>query len=87
MAGVEVNRLNLVTKIAVITAYSTNRVDHSLPQSAQVCTELCFYFFVETVFVVDVVVLYLWVLLSVWYYLGHLDPPKVACSFVIKTRY
>lgn len=63
MAGVEVNRLNLVTKIAVITAYSTNRVDHSLPQTAQVCKELCFYFFVETVFVVVVVVLYLWVLL------------------------
>ena len=43
MAGVEVNRLNLVTKVAVITAYSTKRVDNSLPQSTQVCSKRLFW--------------------------------------------
>lgn len=36
MSGVEVNRLNLVTKVAAITAYSTKRVDNILSQSTQV---------------------------------------------------
>lgn len=36
MSGVEVNRLNLVTKVAAITAYSTKRVDNRLSQSTQV---------------------------------------------------
>lgn len=36
MSGVEVNRLNLVTKVAAITAYSTKRVDNILSQSIQV---------------------------------------------------
>ena len=40
MSGVEVNRLNLVTKIAVITSSSTRRENHSLPQASQVCLEL-----------------------------------------------
>lgn len=36
MAGVKIDRLNLVTKVTVITAYSTKREDLSLPQSSQV---------------------------------------------------
>ena len=36
MSGVKVNRLNLVTKVAVITAYSTKRVYNRLSQSTQV---------------------------------------------------
>lgn len=36
MSGVKVDKINLVTKIAVITAYSTKRVDQSLPQNSQV---------------------------------------------------
>lgn len=40
MSGVEVNRLNLVTKVAVITSSSTRRENHSLPQASQVCFEL-----------------------------------------------
>lgn len=34
------NRLNLVTKVAVITAYSTKRVDNRLSQSTQVSPQL-----------------------------------------------
>ena len=40
MSGVKIDRINLVTKVAVITAYSTKRVDQSLPQSSQVRYDL-----------------------------------------------
>ena len=38
MAGVKIDRLNLVTKVGVIVAYSTKRVNQSISQDSQVCS-------------------------------------------------
>ena len=39
MTGVKIERLSLVTKVAVIAAYSTKRLNQSLPQGSQVCSK------------------------------------------------